>query len=126
MQKQILIFFHFLGLLLLPQLYPTYLFSQNNNFQKITKEDGLPSNSVYGVTEDRKGYIWIFTEKGVSKYDGYEFKNFGLQDGLVALDIWDLTEDQKGRIWLHSMKGLVYIEEDSRLYLQNRFRFITH
>lgn len=90
-----------------------FLFSQDGRMRKFTKEDGLPSNSVYGVQEDRNGYIWVFTEKGVAKYDGYTFKNFGLQDGLRALDVWDISIDSKNRIWLHTLKGLVYIQKDS-------------
>ena len=82
------------------------------HFPNYTIEDGLVSDAVYDVMQDRDGYIWISTEKGISKFDGYTFKNF--QEDLPNLDVWDLTEDSKGRIWVHTIDNrLVYIYQDS-------------
>ena len=62
--------------------------------------------------QDSDGYIWIYTEKGISKYDGYTFKNF--QEKLPNYDVWGLTEDSQGRIWVHAIHDrLVYIYQDS-------------
>jgi len=84
-------------------------------------ENGLPSNHIYDVITDKHGYLWIATEKGVARYNGYDFRIFNLTDGLPTEDIWALTEDQKGKIWLGSIsdeygylfnnqyhKGIVY------------------
>ena len=64
-----------------------------------TTKDGLPSNEVYAVFQDSKGYIWIGTDKGVAKYDGYTFKIFTTEDGLTDNTIFDFAEDSKGNIW---------------------------
>lgn len=37
---------------------------------------GLPANEIYDVVKDNSGYIWIATEKGLSRFDGYHFENF--------------------------------------------------
>lgn len=37
---------------------------------------GLPANEIYDVVKDDSGYIWIATEKGLSRFDGYHFENF--------------------------------------------------
>ena len=37
---------------------------------------GLPANEIYDVVKDESGYIWIATEKGLSRFDGYHFENF--------------------------------------------------
>lgn len=104
----------FSSLICLLLAIPFNILSQDFHCFKYTIEDGLPSNSVYGATQDKKGFIWIFTEKGVSKYDGYEFKNYGLADGLPSLDVWNLSEDSKGRIWVHAISPkLVYFLNDS-------------
>ena len=37
---------------------------------------GLPANEVSDLVKDKSGYIWIATEKGLSRFDGYHFENF--------------------------------------------------
>ena len=89
-------------------------FAQSYHYHQYTIEDGLPTDAVYGAMQDSKGYIWIFTEKGISKFDGYDFKTFTMADGLPSNDVWGLTEDSQGRIWVQTFsKQLVYIKEDS-------------
>ncbi len=86
------------------QLYP--------NFKKYTAENGLPSSHVYEVIEDEKGFIWIATDRGVAKYNGYSFKFFTAKDGLPSDDVFKLSEDNKGRIWLSTFNEIGYIFND--------------
>ncbi|WP_405566754.1 histidine kinase [Polaribacter sp. Asnod6-C07] len=44
-----------------------------NEIQNITIKDGLPSNIVYDIKQDKIGYLWIATEKGLVKFDGDDF-----------------------------------------------------
>ncbi|MBL7717320.1 MAG: histidine kinase [Flavipsychrobacter sp.] len=62
----------------------------------------MPSNNVYSLLRDSKGYTWLCTEKGVVKYNGYSFKRFDAGTGLPADDIWQLYADGSDRIWLYS------------------------
>lgn len=45
-------------------------------------DEGLPSSQVYDIYQDKQGYIWFATDKGLSRYNGYEFENFDINDGL--------------------------------------------
>ena len=65
--------------------------------------NGLPSNHAYGELVDRHGYLWIPTEKGVVRYNGYRAKIYNYYDGLINEDVWRLQEDKKGRIWFFSI-----------------------
>ncbi len=59
------------------------------------------------------GYIWLATDKGISKYDGYQFQTFTIQDGLPSNDIRELFVDSDNRVWLiGSGKELVFIKND--------------
>ncbi len=70
----------------------------------------LPSNSVYNLTVDHLGYLWIATDKGVVKYNGYNLTGFDLNKGFINKDTWNLYEDKKGRMWLFSISdNLTYI-----------------
>ncbi len=73
-------------------------------FLHLSNSDGLSQNSVYRVLQDRKGFIWLSTENGLNRYDGYQFKVFSKDpsnpNSLAGSFTWHLSEDSKGRIWI--------------------------
>jgi two-component sensor histidine kinase len=88
----------------------------------LSMSNGLPSNHVYGLLKDRYGYLWIATERGAVKYNGYEFKTFGMQDGIANDDIWKMYEDSKGRIWLGNISheiGYIYRDRYHKMYIND-------
>jgi ligand-binding sensor domain-containing protein len=93
--------------------WSSYTFSQTYNYTKYTTEDGLPSNEVYYILEDSKGFLWFATDNGISRFDGYDFKNYSDKDGLIDNLVFSLYEDYKGRIWIISSSlRLAYIKND--------------
>lgn len=89
------------------------------HYLHFTQKDGLPSNTVYSVTQDKDGYLWIGTDAGVSKFDGINFKNYTVEDGLPSNEVIHMYCDHKNRIWLSSMsRKIVYIEHD-KIITQN-------
>jgi ligand-binding sensor domain-containing protein len=87
---------------------------QTYHFKQYTANDGLPTNAVYGGIQDRDGFIWFYTEHGISRFDGQEFRNYTVKDGLPVNDVWHLAEDSQGRIWLNTFgTKLVAVEGDS-------------
>jgi len=62
--------------------------------------DGLPSENVSVVLQGSRGYLWIATSEGLSRFDGYTFLDFGTADGLPALAVNDLVETADGELWL--------------------------
>lgn len=56
-------------------LSATQIVAQNDNIKNLTIENGLPSNIIYDIKQDKIGYLWIATEKGVVKYDGDNFNH---------------------------------------------------
>ncbi|MBN1951960.1 MAG: response regulator [Bacteroidales bacterium] len=79
-------------------------------FQQYTKEDGLLQNLVDCILQDSKGFMWFGTWNGLSRFDGYEFRNFRQQDkvasSLINNIVYDLCEDSYGNIWIATNKGL--------------------
>jgi len=78
-------------------------------YEQFTIRDGLPSNECHDILQDSKGYIWIATDNGVAKYDGYQFQNYGPKDGLIDPVIFQLTEDEQGQIWAGGLTGTLFI-----------------
>ncbi|MDZ4757437.1 MAG: two-component regulator propeller domain-containing protein [Bacteroidota bacterium] len=88
-------------------------FSQQPYTWHLSDDDGLPSNEVYQIFQDKKGYIWFGTDNGVAKYDGRNFKVFTCE-GQRGKALSFFNEDPKGRIWCVNFSGqILYIENDS-------------
>ncbi len=78
---------------------------QTPYFKNFQVRDGLPSNNVYFVFQDNKGYIWLCTDVGVSRFDGANFTNFTTADGLTDNEVFTCFEDRQGRIWFATLNG---------------------
>ncbi len=86
---------------------------QNPYHITIDKSSGLPSNSVYDIFQDSKGFMWFATGKGLCKYDGTNFKTF-TADFQTSKSGSCIAEDSFGRIWYANFDGfLYYIEKGS-------------
>ena len=57
----------------------------NYIFTNFKVSDGLPCNECYDVIQDEQGYIWIFTDIGVARFDGqgYTLWHRGWTDGQL-------------------------------------------
>jgi len=79
-------------------------------FQHFTTREGLASNTVQSIYEDRAGNIWF----GASRYDGKSFRTFTTKDGFPGNSIRLLLEDKTGKLWFggHGENMFVY---DARL-----------
>ena len=79
-------------------------FSQSYNFRTFTSEDGLAQSFVYSIIQDNSGYLWIGTDNGVSRYNGFEFENFTTQDSLADNFITCSITD-RGGLWFGHRNG---------------------
>jgi len=78
--------------------------------QSYSTSAGLAQNYVNRVVLDPRGYIWICTNEGFSRFDGYEFANFGIEDGLPNRNVRDLLITSAGEYWVATHKGLVQFD----------------
>ena len=79
------------------------------SFDYFSQESGLPNNQIQCIYQDRKGWIWIGTSQGISRFDGYRFENFinspddtaSLSGNLVRV----IFEDHKGNLLVGTENG---------------------
>ncbi len=71
-----------------------------------TSSDGLAHNSVNRIVRDSRGYLWFCTSEGLSRFDGFEFHNFGRRDGLPHRVVSDVLETRSGELWVATAGGL--------------------
>jgi two-component system sensor histidine kinase ChiS len=80
--------------------------TQPHNLSKtlLQVKDGLCDNRANKVFQDSRGLIWFGTQKGLSKYDGYEFTNYLKvrldSNSISGNDITAITEDNEGNLWI--------------------------
>lgn len=83
--------------------------SQELNFEHFTIEQGLSQNSVKCIYQDRKGYLWVGTDDGLDRYDGYSFSVFRSvrEDKNTISDniITSILEDHEGNLWIGTYDG---------------------
>lgn len=100
-------------------------FSQDFPLIHFTKKEGLPSNMVYQVYRDSKGFLWFATDKGVSRFNGTRFETFTTSDGLTDNDVINLFEDHYGRLWLNGFKGSLCYYKDGKIYSPANSAFLN-
>jgi ligand-binding sensor domain-containing protein len=79
-------------------------------FLRFSVSDGLSHSSVQAMLRDRTGFLWVGTEDGLNRYDGYTFTVFrhqaGREDGLADGAVTSLCEDASGRLWVGTRGGV--------------------
>ena len=89
--------------------------AQSPNFKHFSVEEGIPSSECYQVLQDKKGFIWIATDKGVAKFDGSNFKIYTKEDGLPENCIIRIYEDPTGRIWFAGVTNKIAYFENNKI-----------
>lgn len=79
------------------------LSAQRFPFSTISVKDGLPQSSVFRIVQDKQGYIWMATEAGLCRYDGYKFVTYSIHNGLGSKFVSDIKFDAKGNLWVSTM-----------------------
>ena len=97
-----------------------YVSAYNNiNFKNITSEDGLSQGTVETIIQDDQGYIWLGTNDGLCRYNGYEFKIYKhdeeLENSITNNYIVDIKQDNLGNIWVGTANGLSKIDTKTDL-----------
>jgi ligand-binding sensor domain-containing protein/signal transduction histidine kinase len=74
--------------------------------QLYNTENGLPHNRVNALYTDSRGFLWICTDDGVSRFDGHRFVTYTTADGLPHIHVNGVLETRAGEYWLATDAGL--------------------
>lgn len=89
-------------------------------FNSFTSENGLSQNSVISIVQDNKGLVWVSTENGLHRFDGYNFVQWiheiDNDQSLPPGVIYDLAVDKLDRIWTATSAGLSCFDPDKNAF----------
>ena len=89
-------------------------------FSNISKDDGPAHNRIVSFMRDRMGFVWIGTYEGLSRFDGYTFKNFKKDqsdtNSIRANIINNIVEDYSGKIWIASDDYLEIFDPETETF----------
>jgi ligand-binding sensor domain-containing protein len=89
------------------------VYSQEPVSFTIDQQNGLPSNTVYDLLHDSRGFLWVATENGIARFNGIEFTSYDHKK-VRSKAVSGLFEDKFGRIWCHNFYGeILFIENDT-------------
>ena len=83
---------------------------QPTPYRVYTTDNGLINNTVYHIIQDPKGYIWMATAGGLSRFDGRNFINYTTEKGLPSNEVFKVYYGSN-HIWALTFNGLAYYDE---------------
>lgn len=73
----------FFLLLLLTGFLPTYSIDIHWDLEPLVIKNGVGNNTIYHVCYGSEGFMWFSTDKGISRYDGFRFRDYPL---IMSID----------------------------------------
>ena len=87
------------------------------NFIRIGVKDGLSSSNITVIYQDSKGYMWIGTDDGLNKYNGYNVSVYNYEidneESLSSTHITAILEDEEENMWIGTEEGLNILNKDT-------------
>jgi signal transduction histidine kinase/ligand-binding sensor domain-containing protein len=78
----------------------------NGRLDHFSQAEGLSSDSVAGLFQDREGNIWVATHAGLDRFREFPVTPFTLQQGFSSLRVLSVVAATDGAVWLRTVDGL--------------------
>lgn len=118
----------FFLLLVLSGIFPAYSIDTHWNLEPVVIKNGVSDNTIYNVCYGSDGFIWLSTDKGISRYDGFRFRDYPLIMGIDSLStplhqaVKKLCEGPDGLYYaLLFQGGITCFDKDIEKFLPVRF-----
>jgi PAS domain S-box-containing protein len=97
------------------------VFAERLSFRTFTSSDGLGQDTVNKIVRDSRGFLWFCTGEGLSRFDGFRFKNYTQDDGLPHRNIYDFLETKDGDLLVATNGGLAVLNPLGKPFRWNTF-----
>ncbi len=91
------------------------------NYIHYTTDQGLPHSLVFDVDQSKDGFIWVATNNGLGRFDGYDFKTFrptvNKKNGIGDKSVSFLFPDNRNNLWMALQgKGICRMKLDNEIF----------
>ena len=104
-------------------------FAQTAVWKRFGMNDGLTTNTITAIAQDRNEVMWLGSQSGLIRFDGTSFKKIQVQKGVVQPYIQSILIDKQGNVWAGSRVGLwkydILTREFRKLAVQNDINDMT-
>lgn len=101
------------------------VYGQSPFIKNYTIADGLPTNTIFGVLQDKNDFLWFATNTGVVRFDGTNYFRYTSKDGLSYSSVVRMKEDYEGRIWCMNNDGSVNIIYKNKVLNEKTLPFLA-
>ena len=110
-------------MLLLAMNYAVAVVAGELEFRCLETNNGLADSHVSAILKDRKGFLWIGTAAGLSRYDGFRFKNFYAntadKGAIRSNQVEGIVEDGDGKLWVQTNEGYSIYDPSTERFNNN-------
>ncbi len=92
-----------------------YAGAQDLYFEHFDHRRGLPTPVIYDLEQDQKGYIYLGTEKGLLRFNGYSFTQIPLRNSRTA-SVTGIFIDHNGRLWCRNFSNQIFYWENDTMH----------
>lgn len=101
-------------LFLMAFVCPSLSYGQEFQVRYFGVDQGLPTSYVYDLISDDEGYLWVGTDVGAFRFDGYQFTLYDTSNGMAGQFISVFEKDRQGRVWAGDRDGGVSVFEGNK------------
>lgn len=87
---------------------------------QLSIDQGLSQNTVTAMLQDSEGYLWIGTDDGLNRYNGYDVTIFRhkREDSLSIIDnqVQSIYEDTNHNIWIGTIAGISIFDRKTQTF----------
>jgi ligand-binding sensor domain-containing protein/serine phosphatase RsbU (regulator of sigma subunit) len=95
---------------------PVLVIGQLTKFKKYGAEQGICSNQIYAIEQDKNGFIWFGTGDGLCRYDGFNFTSKGT-DTLAQGTVGSIFKDSRQNLWIGYQNGTVLKNDGESIFV---------
>lgn len=116
MRNYIVIFLLFFGWCLLSFSQSPYI------FKRLTMADGMVSNYIVDIIQDKQGYIWMASESGLCKFDGKDFTIYNIGNSAIGSNAHSALyyNEADNTVWVGTQRdGISIFDNKTQTFITN-------
>lgn len=103
----------------------SFLYGKDYKYDIHYPDIKTPTQEVYSILQDKNGYIWCSSSRGITRFDGSTSITLGVKDGLNDPTVFQITE-QDDRIWFQCYNGDVGYVKDMQVFIVKNYPVIDN